>query len=519
LPPTGINKDSLACDWSPHSYLHPEAVTASKLATAQFIDDIAKSDGVTNAQLELLFGVGTTFAFVMDTTGSMADIQASVAAQAIQIATDRLSTTDNVDLFIISEFNDPGTGPVQSVSDIAEFTAIMSGLTASGGGDCPEFSMTGILNAIEAVTESTELFLFTDAASKDAELESQVIAAALDKDVHINIFKFDSGCDDGLTKRVDSASNKVYGSLAAATGGTYHSLPRNNVGSISSLLETLTASSSNAVLKISATADGSEKTYSFPVDSLMTQVSISSSGAGVTFTYKNPGGAIPAANINTVTLADGKHITITSPPAGLWEITISGTGNYNLDVSGISPLHFSVFDFVESRGRAGHSGYFPIADLPPYNVDIGVIARLFGDFTSATFSFKKPDGSLITTLALTPGSGEVGFPDTSTFFGVLRLPNEAFYIYSSGVDDKGQPFQRLLATVVNPVFTDKTYHIGSLNPLDLGKSISITIGGTNTTRSNATTSSTRSSTTSGSTSLGPYSNATTTSATYQLTEM
>jgi hypothetical protein len=512
----------LACDWSPHSYLHAEAVAASKLATAQFIDDIAHSPGVTDAELRLLFGVGTTFAFVMDTTGSMADIQASVAAQAIQIATDRPSSADKVDLYVISPLNDPGTGPVQSVSDIATFTSIMNGLSASGGDDCPELSMTGILNAIAQVTESTELFLFTDAASKDFLLEPQVISAALNKNVHINIFKFDSGCDDGLAKRVDSASNRVYGSLAAATGGSYHSLPRNNVGSISSLLAALTASSLNPVLKIGATAAGSSKSYSFPVDGLMTRISISVSGAGVKLTYTNPGGAIPAANINTVTLADGQHITISSPPAGLWEITITGTGAFNLDVSGISPLHFSVFDFVESRGRPGHSGYFPIAGLPPYNVDIAVIARLFGSFTSATFDFRKPDGSLIATLSLIPGSGEVGFPDTSSFFGVLRLPNQPFYVYSSGVDGTGQPFQRLLATVINPVSSNTTYHIGTLDPLDLGSFI--TIGGSNGTTSNATTNSARSSTTTASNgdatlSTGPYSNATATSARYSVTEM
>jgi hypothetical protein len=512
-PQTGINKDSLACDWSPHSYLHNEAVNASKLATEQFIDDIAKSPGVTDAQLRLLFGVGTTFAFVMDTTGSMADIQASVTAQAIQIATDRLATVDNVDLFVISPFNDPATGPVQSVSDIATFNLIMDGLPAFGGGDCPEMSMTGILKAIAQVTESTELFLFTDAASKDYTLEPQVIAAALEKNVHINIFKFDSNCDDGLKKRSDSASNRVYGSLAAATGGSYHSLPRNNVGSISSLLATLTAANSNPVLKISTTLAGGfgparsadpSNSYSFSVDTLMTQLSILISGARVTLTYTAPS-AIPASNINTVMLADGEHLTISSPPPGLWEVTIAGTGAFTLDISGISPLNFPVFDFVESRGRPGHTGYFPISGPPPYNADIAVIARLFGSFSSAEFFCKRLDGSIISTLTLTPGSGEVGFPDKDSFFGVLRLTNEPFYVYASGVDGSGQSFQRLLATVITPVFSNATYRIGTLDPLDLGSFIT-TSGNNSSLPSNITT-------------FGPYSNMTMTSLMYSITEM
>jgi hypothetical protein len=482
------------------------------LATAKFIDEIASE--ITFGQLELLFGVGTTLAFVMDTTGSMRDIQASVTAEAIQIATDRLGSTDNVDLFIISPFNDPTTGPVQLVTDLPVFKSIMDNLPAFGGGDCPELSLTGILNAIQQVTKATRLILFTDAAAKDFALEDQVISAALAKDVHIEIFKFDSTCDDGLTKRVDSASNRVYGSLAAATGGSYHSLPRNNVGSITSLLEVLTAGNTNPILKISDTAGATPKTYTFSVDSLMTQVSISLSGAGAILAYNNIGGAIPVANVNTVDLADGKHITITSPPPGKWEVTITGNGSFNLVISGLSPLHFSVFDFVESRGRPGHTGYFPIADLPPYNVDIGVIARLFGSFNSASFELRRPNGSPITTLPVTPGSGEEGFPDTGTFFGVLRLPNEPFYVYATGVDGSGQPFQRLLDTVVSPVFSDTPYHIGTLEPLELNATLIInpTNGTSNGTLTNGTLSGTG---TGGqgyaTTLLGPYTNATSSS--------
>lgn len=145
----GINKDSLSCQWSPHSDLHTVAVDAAIAGSIQYIEDLKAK--VSDDELRMLFGVGRVFAFVMDTTGSMAEIQASVAQIAVSIANSLSSNEQGVGSFIISPFNDPGTGPVTVIITIDDFTAYMDALPASGGGDCPEYSMTGILNALEAI--------------------------------------------------------------------------------------------------------------------------------------------------------------------------------------------------------------------------------------------------------------------------------------------------------------------------------------------------------------------------------
>lgn len=502
----GINKDSLACDWSPHYALHPDAVDAAEAASAQYINDIKPK--LTDQQLRLLFGVGTTLAFVMDTTGSMSDIQSSVAAQAIQIATDRLATNDQVDLYVISLFNDPTTGPVTSVTNISSFEAIMDGLTASGGGDCPELSLTGILNAIDAVDEDAQVFMFTDAAAKDADLAEDVTTAALAKQVNVNIFKFDSSCDDGLEKRVDHESDVIYGEVAAGTGGTYHSLPRDQVNSISGLLDTLTTSETSYILKIADSLDtipGGTRSYTFPVDSLMTQLAISLRGSSATVTYTHPG-SIPAADITTVTLTDGSFVTIKPPTAGTWTITVKGSGSFTLDITGTSPLYFTSFEFVASTGRGGHDGYFPISEQPPFNTPIGIIANLYGAFSSATFDFRAPEGSELLTLPVTAGSGEYGFPSSSSFFGIVTMPPDSGFVYAFGVDGAGAPFQRLLSTVISQVISNVTYDLGTLDPIQYNN----TLNGTSSNSSSSTvpTSAAKYSNTTHSTSTAKHSNKT-----------
>ena len=62
----------------------------------------------------------------------------------------------------------------------------------TGGGDCPELSMRGTLNAVSASDEGGDVFLFTDASSKDAALAGSVLSLALRKKVRLNFAVFGS---------------------------------------------------------------------------------------------------------------------------------------------------------------------------------------------------------------------------------------------------------------------------------------------------------------------------------------
>lgn len=46
----------------------------------------------------------------------------------------------------------------------------------SGGGDCPEKSLTAVVKALEAVNDDSHVFLFTDASPKDSYTVEKVLA-------------------------------------------------------------------------------------------------------------------------------------------------------------------------------------------------------------------------------------------------------------------------------------------------------------------------------------------------------
>lgn len=454
----GINKDSNNCFWSPHSHLHPQAAQLAVKATKQYMEDIIAV--LKDKEIRLLFGVGPTMAFAIDTTGSMSDVIASVREQSIAIVNSRLGNPDEPSQFIVAPFNDPTTGPDTVTSDFDTFQSAISSLTASGGGDCPELSMTGILDAMSLMQGPADLFVMTDAASKDFDLASEVIATAVEKNINIQVFKFDSFCDDALAKRQDSASNKVYGSVAAGSGGSYHSLPRNEVGSLSGLLDTLTKSDSTGILKIDDTAGSSTASvYRVPVDSQMSEFSTSVRGRGITCLLTKPDGSpldLASANVSSTILSDGQFITVKSPSKGIWKVSITGNGSFSLDATGVSSLHLSSFNFVAIAGRPGHQGYYPITGPPAYDHDVAAVGVIDGAFSTASFDLRSPTGLVLVHSKMEPGSGEHGEAPSNSFFGEMRLIPGTLYAYCSGLDGAGAPFQRVLSSLFTPILSNTT---------------------------------------------------------------
>lgn len=372
----------------------------------QYIDDFVTGNALTTDQKRLLFGVGgSSMAFAIDTTGSMGDIIAIAQEEAIALASGRLGTPDEPSFYVVSPFNDPTVGPLTKTPDFSAFEDAIDSLFASGGGDCPELSITGMIDAVQVMDPNSDLFMMTDAASNDFDLAGNLTQAANDKKITIHIYKFDSNCDDGivtkrsiLSKRADSLSDTIYAQIAALTGGTYHSLPREEASTISTLLSAVTASDSVGIFKIISTVDSSgTSSYDLPVDSQMVNFSIALQGHGLTLSLIEPDGStldLNGTGITVTSSSEGEFVEVSNPVSGRWKVVISGSGPFTCNARGVSSLRFSSFDFVELRGRPGHTGYFPITDTEPaYDHDVAAVAYLEGDFSTASFDLRGPDGT------------------------------------------------------------------------------------------------------------------------------
>ena len=457
----GINKDSLNCWWSPHAHLHITAADLAERATMQFFDDI-KADSTPSA-IRLLFGV-PTLAFAIDTTGSMDDVIGAVRTQAISIAKGLSGTDNEPGLYVISPFNDPGTGPVTVTSDLATFEATINSLGARGGGDCPEMAITGMINAVDVIDYDSSLMLFTDADAADFGLLPTLLAKAQEKRITISVFMYASDCEDSdmkMLKRRSTTkrSGDIYSQLCASTGGFLRTGPRAEAANVTSFIGNSLKSDLGTILRVedslSSTGTNSTRSFDIPVDSYMNNVMFSLLGSGIQLSITIPDGQTLSSSTPGLTqtiLEDSTYTSLSSPTAGIYKATISGNGTFTFISTGVSTLQLSSFNFASIRGRPGHTGWYPMKGNPSFDKDVGAIAEMVGGFKTANFSFRAPSFATVegaTISNMTAGSGEPGFPKKSSFFAPgVRVPGQSLLFYVMGEDDKGIPYQRALQAVV-----------------------------------------------------------------------
>jgi von Willebrand factor A domain-containing protein 7 len=452
----GINKDSSFCTFfplgniSPHYRWHEEAARLAKDATKQFIRDIKAA--VTPNQLKLLLGAGSgTLGFVIDTTangsatdtpGGMGSILDAVKEQAIQIVNARLGTDEEPSQYVLVPFNDPGVGPVTVTTDANVFISALNALSVHGGDDCPELSQAGMLEGLAASEEGGQLFMFTDASSKDSALADQVNALANNKDIRIYPILFGS---------CSSSIDPSYIREANDSGGQLFSVSPSEAGTITQLADFIVRSNAVNLLLINDTFNGISRTYTVPVDSTMTRIIFSISGT-TSVVVRRPTGAVVQASdpdVRLLSLSSGTIYSITNPAVGGWNVNVNGTGDVSVEVSGESSLDLSSFNFVELGGGGAHTGFFPIDGMPLAGQEGTVDAVVSGDFNTAQFELRSKTGAVLQTLALSP------VPETTDeFSGQVTPPTSSFRVYVTGQDNTGANYQRLLSASIQSQTVD-----------------------------------------------------------------
>ncbi|XP_063788829.1 pancreatic secretory granule membrane major glycoprotein GP2-like [Pseudophryne corroboree] len=105
--------------------------------------------------------------FVVDTTGSTS---LSLLQEATRILINSISaSSENVTRqYTLVEFNDPSVGPLRATCSTTDFVNYINLLYTSDGGDCPEYAMTGLLQALENIPYGSLVVLATDASAKDS---------------------------------------------------------------------------------------------------------------------------------------------------------------------------------------------------------------------------------------------------------------------------------------------------------------------------------------------------------------
>lgn len=427
----GINKDE------PTNPLHGAAYGNATSASTKFVNDIINDPQMTAdpRAIKRLMDIRPMVATAIDDTGSMGPVIGSVNSAVGSIVSSLQGTPDEPDKYLLERFGDPGVGTGVVFGDATSFLSAVAAIYPSGGGDCPEYSMSGAYNAVAAADYDSRLFIFTDASAKDPGQMSAVANLATQKRISVTT-ALSGSC---------SPYDPAYFELARRTGGQVFVTTHNETGAtIAKLMTPFVRNDIHLGVQASVNLTGSAIALPVLVDDTVSQAtfSIGMDNKGA-INIRRPDGSIVQPTDAGVVYTDSlgaRMVTVDRPIAGTWKVEVSGTGTALVTAAFVTPAYLHTFEYVNLAGRAEHQGLFPIGGRPITGMTQTVQAIVFGTTGPLQFAFRRPNGSLIAPFAMANNDPRAGTKED--YVGDVVPPSEPYLVYITGTSAAGNPFQR-----------------------------------------------------------------------------
>jgi flagellar hook capping protein FlgD len=429
----GINKDR------PEEDGYTAAHSAAADATADYLEQILSQIRGNDKAVAAFLDVRGTLAFIVDDTGSMGeeiDGVKSVINQIIAI----VSTDPDLrpDEYMLVRFGDPDVGAPFQTQDPGALLGAVSGLFPHGGGDCPELSQTGLLNAVNAGFPFSKMFLFTDATAKDPGAASSAILTAQDKSTEF-YYALTGSC---------SPIDPAYIRGAHETGGQLFLINQFEIPQLVDLFLPRLSSNLSRIRSEDGTLTG-PRLYDFPVDGTVTKLIVSLAAGSASMTLTDPSGATvttstPGAHLTALT---GLQIwTITGPAVGLWHVSLTGANTFDLVIDANSGIEFRRFAFVTPNDDP-HGGLLPRSGQPARGEEAYASAIVFGPIGATSFSLLDASGAVVGAPALARNTPST---DPLAFVGTVSVPAVPFHVVATGLASDGTAFRREFPTQFTP---------------------------------------------------------------------
>ncbi|XP_044046814.1 von Willebrand factor A domain-containing protein 7-like [Siniperca chuatsi] len=362
-PVGGINKDAVE---SSHGSFHHKAADLAVNATMELLEDIRVAVGDKNFLRLMGLSQSAVLCFVIDTTGSMSDDIAEVRRVSFDIIDSKRGTPQEPSTYILVPFNDPDFGPLIVTTNADVFKDSISMLSASGGGDIPELCLSGLQLALTAAPPSSEIFVFTDAPAKDAQLKSTVTALIESTKSVVNfmltnipVSRRRRRSPQGVIPRSMSPSDsQLYRDLAQASGGQAIEVTKSDLSLATSVIEDSSASAVVTVFQV-VRNPGRPDNFTFTVDGSLRNMTTYITGASsLTFSLTSSTGVSQSSSQSSgplasfTTVGNLRRLSLnTDNQTGSWEISVNSNNPYTVKVTGQSSVNF-IYNLVEAHEGA-----------------------------------------------------------------------------------------------------------------------------------------------------------------------
>nr|XP_026491833.1 hemicentin-1-like [Vanessa tameamea] len=166
----------------------------------------------------------SSLVFVIDRTSSMRKVIDHVKKKTDLIFDAVLkSNSSRIEDFIIVTFDDPNADLLVWTKNREEFKAALKSINLTNGGDCPEYSMSGIEEALKISKPNSFFYVFTDASASDYKKIDLVKSLSQKKAIQVNFLL------TGMCKKYGGKYYSVYENLTEATSGQIFHINRNDI--------------------------------------------------------------------------------------------------------------------------------------------------------------------------------------------------------------------------------------------------------------------------------------------------
>ncbi|GAB1599828.1 von Willebrand factor A domain-containing protein 7-like isoform X1 [Argonauta hians] len=459
-PSGGINKDSSNPVLSPHHYLHRAAAWAAIKATELFFTHEKHGifKNMTHKQIQGLFNIRLTrgsLVFVIDVTDSMRQEIDAVKDKTVQIVEKTKGKRNAPTSFILSTFSDPERmTEVKQTNDANEMIQWLRNLEVASGGDCEEYALSGLEQAIERATPESQVYLFTDAPPKEPSKFESVLTKAIKKRIRITPI-LSGGCGSRRRGKRDTSDDfnfdklnswyKIFDQLADKTGSQVY------VTNEKQLENTLTVLEENLVeypveVTRSILDPVSRTALDIYVDDNLWDLRIKIESHGNDFSVRllNPGGrdVLESSNNHLIKLTDTVYvIKFERPRPGMWRLERTTEGEkakrWLVKVTAQSDIDFSVNLYDNEDGVKFEISGRPIAGTKiTAQVRIQKIKQIEKVDNIILFD---SSGNTLLEAKLKQGKHR----RNKSFKGKFVIPKQTFYIGISGTDKRGHRFTRM----------------------------------------------------------------------------
>lgn len=480
-PIGGISKDTVT---SSHGPLHHQAADLAVNATVELLEDIRVAVGDTNFLRLMGLSQSSVLCFVIDTTGSMSDDIAEAKRVSFEIIDSKKGTQQEPSAYILVPFNDPAFGPLVMTTDADKFKAEINKLSASGGGDIPELCLSGLQLALTAAPPSSEIFVFTDAPAKDADLKS-TISALIESTKSVVTFMLTDVLESRrrrsvlgrFSRAMSQADAQLYRDLAKESGGQAIEVTKADLSVATTVIEDSSASAVVNIFQVVSNPGKPDK-FNFTVDgSIQNMTAYITGTSSLTFDITSPSGTSQSSSVSsgplaTITTAGNlRRLSLNSDnQTGLWEIHVNSNDPYSVKVIGQSSVNF-IYNLVEPH-EGSHGDYSLKEGRPLTGGNATVLVTVTSDAVNITevtlYDSSGPTEVIGTLQPQDDGNILVTFTEIPAGTFTLRIKGE------DSATSRSTPtsFQRQASTQIKSSSISVTAQVNS-SSIEPGSSLSI----------------------------------------------